>query len=72
MYKYEIIIHWSDKDQAFIAQVPELQGCFAHGASPDEALSQVKIAMELWLATAKEFAEIIPEAKERPAFDRSF
>jgi predicted RNase H-like HicB family nuclease len=38
MHKYEIVIYWSDDDQAFIAEVPELSGCMAHGNSPDEAL----------------------------------
>jgi len=49
MYKYETIIYWSDEDQAFIAEVPELPGCMAHGASQDEALSNAKEAIQLWL-----------------------
>jgi predicted RNase H-like HicB family nuclease len=55
MHKYEIIIYWSDDDQAFIAEVPELPGCMAHGNGPDEALKNCKDAMDLWLDTAREF-----------------
>jgi predicted RNase H-like HicB family nuclease len=65
MHKYEIIIYWSKDDQAFIAEVPELPGCMAHGKSPDEALASCKDAMDLWLDTAKEFGRAIPEPKGR-------
>ena len=63
MYKYEIIIYWDETDQTYIAEVPELPGCFAHGASYDEALNNVKDAMQLWLDTASEFGDPIPEPK---------
>ncbi len=65
MYKYEIIIYWSDDDQAFVAEVPELPGCAAHGDSPDAALTNCKDAMGLWLDTAKESGRQIPEPKGR-------
>lgn len=65
MYKYETIIYWSEEDQLFIADVPELPGCVAHGASPDEALSKAQDAMQLWLDTAREFGDPIPEPKGR-------
>jgi len=65
MYKYETIIYWSEEDQSFIADVPELPGCVAHGSSPDEALSNVQEAMQLWLDTAREFGDPIPEPKGR-------
>ncbi len=65
MHKYETIIYWSDEDQSFIADVPELPGCMAHGASPDEALANVQEAMQLWLDTAREFGDPIPEPKGR-------
>jgi predicted RNase H-like HicB family nuclease len=65
MYKYETIIYWSEEDQSFIADVPELAGCMAHGASPDEALANAQEAMELWLDTAREFGDPIPEPKGR-------
>ncbi len=63
--KYEIIIYWSDEDKAFIADVPELPGCIAHGDTCESALSNIKDAMELWLETAKEFNDPIPEPKGR-------
>ena len=65
MYKYETIIYWSEEDQSFIADVPELPGCMAHGISPDEALANAQEAMQLWLDTAREFGEPIPEPKGR-------
>jgi len=65
MHKYETIIYWSDEDGAFIAEVPELPGCMAHGATPDEALANVKDAIELWISTAKEFGDPVPEPKGR-------
>jgi len=65
MYKYETIIYWSEEDQSFIADVPELPGCMAHGTSPDEALANAQEAMQLWLDTAREFADPIPEPKGR-------
>lgn len=65
MYKYETIIYWSEEDQSFIADVPELPGCMAHGASPDKALSNVQEAIQLWVDTAYEFGDPIPEPKGR-------
>ena len=65
MDRYEIIIYWSDEDQAFIAEVPELPGCMAHGATHEEVLSNIKSAMELWIKTAKEFNDPIPAPKGR-------
>ena len=63
MHKYEIIIYWSDEDQAFVAEVPELPGCAAHGDSHDAALVNVNEAVELWIETAREFGDPIPEPK---------
>ena len=63
--KYEIIIHWSDEDQAFLADVPELPGCMAHGDTYESALCNIKSAMDLWIKTAKEFNDPIPEPKGR-------
>jgi len=63
MDRYEIIIYWSEEDQAFIAEVPELPGCKAHGASHDTAFRNIKDAMQLWLKTAKEFGDPIPQPK---------
>ena len=65
MYKYEIIIHWSEEDNLFIAEVPELSGCMVHGDSYDNALKNIKEAIKLWIDTAKEFGDPIPQPKGR-------
>ena len=65
MNKYEIIIYWSDEDQAFVAEVPELPGCSAHGATQEAALANAKDALSLWVETAKEFGDPVPEPKGR-------
>jgi len=61
--KYEIILFWSDEDDLFVAEVPELSGCFAHGATPEEALKNAKEAIQLWIDTANEFGDEIPKPK---------
>ncbi len=63
MYKYEIIIYWSKEDVAFIAEVPELPGCMAHGDTPEEALKNAKEAIQLWIDTAKEYGDPVPDPK---------
>ncbi|QTA87142.1 type II toxin-antitoxin system HicB family antitoxin [Desulfonema magnum] len=63
--KYEIIIYWSDEDRSFVAEVPELPGCMAHGDTYDSALANIKDAMNLWIDTAKEFDDPIPVPKGR-------
>ncbi len=65
MERYEIILYWSAEDAAFIAEVPELPGCMAHGDTQEEALANVKKAMQLWLDTAREFGDPIPEPRGR-------
>jgi predicted RNase H-like HicB family nuclease len=65
MFKYEIILYWSSDDDAYIAEVPELPGCMAHGNTQAEALEQVNEAIQLWLDTAKEFGRPVPEPKGR-------
>ena len=63
MFKYEIILYWSNVDGAFVAEVPELAGCSAHGDTQEDALKNINQAMELWIDTAKEFGDHIPEPK---------
>ena len=63
MNKYEIIIFWSDEDAAYVADVPELPGCMAHGDTHESALANAKEAIQLWLETAKEFGDLIPAPK---------
>jgi predicted RNase H-like HicB family nuclease len=65
MDRYEVIIFWSAEDDAFVAEVPELPGCLAHGATQEEALANAKQAAQLWVDTAREFGDPIPEPKGR-------
>ena len=65
MNKYEVIIFWSKEDQAFVVEVPELPGCTAHGSTQEAALANVQEAICLWIDTAKEFGDSIPEPKGR-------
>ncbi len=66
--RYEIILYWSEPDQAFIAEVPELPGCAADGATYHEALANVEVVIEQWIATAKELGRPIPEPRGRLIF----
>lgn len=68
MNRYEVIIYWSKEDNAFIAEVPELPGCAADGASYQEALSNVEVIIKEWIETAKELGRPIPEPKGRLMF----
>ncbi len=63
--RYEINIYWSEEDQAFIAEVPELPGCAADGQTYQEALQNVEIIMQEWIETAQELGRSIPEPRER-------
>lgn len=65
MHKYEIIIYWSREDQVFVAEVPELPGCLAHGDTQQEALAHANEAIQLWIDTAQEFGDSIPKPKEQ-------
>jgi predicted RNase H-like HicB family nuclease len=68
MYKYEIILYWSKEDDGYVVEVPELPGCISHGKTDIEALENIKIAQDLWIETAKEFGDPIPEPKGRLMF----
>jgi predicted RNase H-like HicB family nuclease len=63
MTKYEVIIYWSNEDEAVVAEVPELPGCAAHGSTQEEALAHAQEAMNLWIEAAKEFGDPVPEPK---------
>jgi predicted RNase H-like HicB family nuclease len=65
MVRYEIIIYWSETDNAFIAEVPELRGCIADGETYQSALTNVETIISEWIETAKELGRPIPEAKGR-------
>jgi len=68
MTKYEIILYWSCEDDAFIAEVPELAGCAADGATRQEALANVEQVIAEWLETARELGRSIPQPKGRLLF----
>ena len=66
--RYEIVIYWSEEDQAFIAEVPELPGCAADGATYQEALANVEVVIQEWIETAKELGRTVPQPKGRLVF----
>jgi predicted RNase H-like HicB family nuclease len=63
--EYKITICWSNEDQVFLAEVPELPGCITHGSSRAEALASAEEAIQLWLDTAEEFGNPVPQPKAR-------
>ncbi len=65
MHKYETVIYWSKEDDAYIAEVPELPGCMAHGANDKEVLDNIHQAMTLWLASAREGGVAVPKSRGR-------
>ena len=65
MIKYEVIIYWSEEDEAFVADVPELPGCAAHGDTQETALANAQDAIRLWIDTANEFGDSVPAPKGR-------
>ena len=65
MDRYEIIIYWSEDDRAFVADVPELPGCMAHGDTQDDALRHAQEAMAAWVEVAQELGRTIPEPRGR-------
>ena len=65
MFRYEIILYWSELDQAFIAEVPELSGCAADGDSYQEALHNVELAVQEWIETAKDLGRPVPQPRLR-------
>jgi predicted RNase H-like HicB family nuclease len=67
LVRYAIVIYWSAEDQTYVAEVPELPGCMAHGSIQKVALANANEAIRLWIDTAKEFGDPVPEPKgERP------
>ena len=64
-WRYEIIIYWSDEDDAYVAEVPELPGCAADGATYKQALSNAEVVIREWIETARELGRPIPEPKGR-------
>lgn len=68
MSKYELIIYWSEVDNAYLAEVPELAGCMADGATYQEVVKNVEIIIDEWLETAKDLGRAIPQPKGRLMF----
>ena len=68
MYKYELIIYWSEEDQMYLVEVPELPGCMADGGTYEEALNNVRIIIEEWIETAKSLGREIPQPRGRLAY----
>jgi predicted RNase H-like HicB family nuclease len=68
MIKYQVIIYWSDEDNAFIAEVPELPGCMADGATYKKALENVEVIAEEWIEVAQELGREIPQPKGKLVF----
>jgi predicted RNase H-like HicB family nuclease len=65
--KYHINVFWSDEDRCWIADVPDLKTCAAHGDSPEKAVAEVLVAMEGWLDVARQQGGPIPEPRYKPA-----
>jgi len=61
--RYEIILYWSPEDEAYVAEVPELAGCAADGATYQEALANVEVVVAEWIETAQELGRPVPEPK---------
>ena len=66
--KYEIILYWSDADEAFVAEVPELPGCMADGSTYDEALNNARVVIDEWIETARSLGREVPQPKGRLMF----
>lgn len=65
MYNYEVIIYWSEEDQAFLAEVPELPGCMADGRTRQEVVANVEVIISEWIEIASEDGDPIPVPKGR-------
>lgn len=67
-YKYQLIIYWSEEDNVFIVEVPELPGCMADGETYEKALEHVQVIIQEWIETALEEGKEIPEPKGKVLF----
>jgi|ERR1051325_5690147 predicted RNase H-like HicB family nuclease len=63
MHKYRVVIYWSDEDDVFIAEVPELPGCITHGDTQADALTNADQAVQGWIDTARLFGDTIPQPR---------
>ena len=68
MYRYELIIYWSEDDQSYVAEVPELPGCVSEGKSYEEAIKNTQVVISEWIETAESLGRQIPYPKGRLAY----
>jgi predicted RNase H-like HicB family nuclease len=66
MKKYAIIVYWSDEDAVWIAEAPDLEPCAAHGNTPEQAVAELRVAMDCWLEVARETDQPIPDVRYQP------
>jgi predicted RNase H-like HicB family nuclease len=66
MKKYAIFVYWSDEDAVWIAEAPDLEPCAAHGRTPEQAVAELRVAMDLWLEVAQATGRPIPDANYQP------
>ena len=66
--RYRTVIQWSEEDSAFVAAIPALPGCMADGATREEALQNLNVTAELWIAKARRMGRDIPEPEREPVF----
>ena len=65
MYKYQIILYWSEIDNYYVTEVPELPGCMSDGKNPTEAIQNTQEVIKMWIETVLELGREIPEPKGR-------
>ena len=63
--KYELVIYWSEEDQSFVVEVPELPGCMADGETYEQAVANTKTVIEQWIETARELGRPVPQPRGR-------
>ena len=68
MIRYEMIVYWSEEDNAYIVEVPELPGCMADGQTYQEAIANAEAVIQEWLQTAQELGRLIPVPRGRLAY----
>jgi predicted RNase H-like HicB family nuclease len=67
MYRYDMIVYWSDEDQRYIVEVPELPGCMADGETPEEAVRNAQVIIREWIETAQALGREVPQPRRRTA-----
>ncbi len=67
MKNYAVIVYWSEADNVWIAEAPDLEPCAAHGSTREQAVAELQVAMQAWLEVAQENGRPIPEPRYRPS-----